>query len=96
MAAAMAMMMAAVKVMASLSTGMSGSWEAAVCGHCLLAVGRSCNKEDDGEMAKMTNRATKAPQGRDNQPACKGRRHQPMTIGRQEVEATRGPAGDVR
>jgi hypothetical protein len=58
-------MTATVKVMASLTVmriEMGGRWEAAACGRRLLAVGRRSNKEEDGEMATTTNRATEMPQ----------------------------------
>jgi hypothetical protein len=64
-AMAMVMMTTTVKVMASLTVmwmEMGGRWEAAVCGHCLLAVSRRSNKEEDGETVTTTNKATETPQ----------------------------------
>ncbi len=72
-ATAMAIMMAGAKVMARLMvmrTGMGGRWEAAACGHCLLEVSGSDNKEEDSELAMITNRAMEMLQQRSNQPAC--------------------------
>jgi hypothetical protein len=71
---AMAMMMVTAKAMAYLRmmrTEIGGRWEVAACGRCLLAVGKSCNKEDDGEMALMLNRVMETLQQRDNLSACK-------------------------
>ncbi len=60
---------------------MGGRWEVAACSRCSLAVSRSGNEEDNGEMATITNRATEMPQQRANQPACK-RREAPADNGR--------------
>jgi hypothetical protein len=74
MVAVTVMVMAMAKAMASstvIRMGVVGRWEAAACVRRLLVVGGRGNEEDNGEMARTTNRAMETPQRRDNQPACK-------------------------
>jgi hypothetical protein len=40
---------------------MGSKWEVAACGHRSTAVSRRGNKEDNDEMARMTNRAMEMP-----------------------------------